>query len=166
MNQGRGIATVIKIEDLRHFHQDKYTRNLVLKTKNIEIILVCWLPGQASPVHGHGTADAVHFILEGEMSFTNYYPDGRKISGVVKAGHLDHVPVGVDHLIANHSDKELVTLNIYTPPLETALQGFDLGYSNPVQLKEVQLPEEIIKVLMACPQLSAFGSHTDPPYMI
>ncbi|MBY0403970.1 MAG: cysteine dioxygenase family protein [Cyanobacteria bacterium] len=157
---------MIKLEDLIQFHSEKYTRNLVLKTHNIEIILVCWLPGQASPIHGHGDSDAVHFILEGEMSFTNYFPDGRKVSGTVRPGHLDHVPVGVDHLIANHSDKPLVTLNIYSPPLQTDLQGFDLGYSNPVTLREVQLPEEIVKVLMAVPPLAKGCNLNDPPYMI
>jgi cysteine dioxygenase len=143
---------MIHINDLKHFQQGKYTRNLVLKTPNIEIILVCWLPGQASPVHDHGKSDAVHVILEGEMSYTNIFPDGRKVSGTLVQGNIDHVPAGVAHIISNQSDKELVTLNIYAPPLQSELKSFDLGYSNDVTIQEVHLPEEVIQILMADPR--------------
>lgn len=157
---------VVHIEDLKQFHQAKYTRNLVLKTQNLEIILVCWMPGQESPVHDHGVSDAVHVVLEGEMSFTNIFPDGRRVSGTLRAGSIDHVPVGVEHIIANRSDKELVTLNIYSPPLQSELKSFDLGYSNTVHIKEVQLPEEIVKVLMAAPRCTTENEAADPPYVI
>lgn len=143
---------MVHIDDLKQFHQGKYTRNLVLKTPNIEIILVCWLPGQASPPHDHGKSDAVHVILEGEMSYTNIFQDGRRVSGTHSPGNIDHVPVGVSHIISNQSDKELVTLNIYAPPLQSELKSFDLGYSNDVTIKEVHLPEEVIRILMADPR--------------
>lgn len=158
---------MVNFQDLKQFHSTQYTRNLVLKTPNIEIILVCWMPGQASPIHDHGASDAVHLILEGEMCYTNIFPDGRKVSGTLRPGDIDHVPVGVKHIIANNSDAGLVTLNIYAPALQTELQGFDLGYSNPVQLKEVQLPDSLVRVLMAAPlpRLTEQGA-LEPPYMI
>jgi hypothetical protein len=66
--------------------------------------------------------------------------------------------VGVQHQISNHSDKELVTLHIYAPPLNRELQGFDLGYANDVEIQEVQLPEQTVKYLVAS-SLSAAASH-------
>lgn len=157
---------MINFKDLKQFHPSTYTRNLVLKTPNLEIILACWMPGHASPIHDHGVSDAVQLILEGEMSYTNIFPDGRKVSGTLRPGDIDHVPVGVKHIIANNSDQELVTLNIYAPALQMELQGFDLGYSNPVQLTEVQLPDELVKVLMAAPIPKVLGESGLSDHMI
>ncbi len=139
----------VNLNHLKLFQDNNYARNLVLKTDNLEIIVVCWKPGQASPVHGHGPSDAVMVILEGEMSYTNFFPDGRKVSGVWQAGDVGHCPVGVQHQIANRSEQDLVTFHIYSPPLQTRFQGFDLGYANEVQLHEVQLPQDVIRILMA-----------------
>ncbi len=140
---------MVNLRDLKHFQQNQYARHLVLRTDNVEIIVVCWLPGQCSPVHGHGPSDAVMVILEGKMSFTNFYPDGRKVSGIWEPGDIGHAPVGVKHQIANYSDEELVTLHIYSPPLQTELQGFDLGYANEVQIEEIQLSQDVIRYIRA-----------------
>ncbi len=149
---------MVNLNELKHFYQQNYARHLVVKSQNVEIILVCWMPGQGSPIHGHGPSDSVIVILEGELAYTNYYPDGKTISGVLKPGEVAHAPVGVQHQISNHSDKELVTLHIYAPPLNRELQGFDLGYANDVEIQEVQLPEQTVKYLVAS-SLSAAASH-------
>lgn len=140
---------MVNLKQLKGFQPDQYTRHLVLKTDNVEIIVVCWLPGQASPVHGHGESDGVMIVLEGELSFTNHYPDGRKISGVAVQGDICHTPVGVQHEVSNQGKNELITLHVYAPPLNPKFQGFDLGYQNPVELKEVHLPKATVQFLMA-----------------
>lgn len=140
---------MVNLRDLKSFHQNQYARHLVVRTPNVEIIVVCWLPGQGSPVHGHGPSDAVMVILEGEMSYTNYFPDGKKVSGILRPGDIAHAPVGVKHQIANASDQSLVTLHIYSPALQTEFQGFDLGYANEVVLQEIQLPDSVVQFLMA-----------------
>lgn len=140
---------MINLKDLKHFQQHQYARHLVLRTDNVEIIVVCWLPGQGSPVHGHGPSDAVMVILEGTMSYTNFYPDGKKVSGIWQAGDIGHCPVGVQHQISNHSNDPLVTLHVYSPPLQREHQGFDLGYANEVAIEEIQLSEDVIKYLKA-----------------
>lgn len=145
---------MINLKDLKQFHEHQYARHLVLRTPNMEIIVVCWLPGQASPVHGHGPSDAVMVQLEGEITYTNFYPDGKKVSGVLHAGDIDHTPVGVEHQIANHSNDACVTLNIYSPPLQKEFQGFDLGYANDVKLEEIQLSDDVVRYLRAASPLA------------
>lgn len=140
---------MVNLRELKQFYQQNYARHLVVKSHNVEIILVCWLPGQSSPVHGHGPSDSVMVVLEGELAYTNIYPDGRKVSGILRSGDVGHAPVGVQHQIANNGQQELVTLHIYAPPLNRELQGFDLGYANEVQVEEVQLPEETVRFLVA-----------------
>jgi hypothetical protein len=36
-----------------HFNPIKYARNLVACSKNAELIVLCWMPHQASPIHNH-----------------------------------------------------------------------------------------------------------------
>jgi quercetin dioxygenase-like cupin family protein len=156
---------MVNLYELKKFYQQNYARHLVVKSQNVEIILVCWLPGQASPVHGHGPSDSVIMVLEGELSYTNYYPNGRKVSGTIHKGDISHAPVGVEHQIANNSNNELVTLHIYSPPLNRELQGFDLGYANQVELQEVQLPEETVRYLVAA-RNGTEAEPVDPGYAI
>lgn len=141
--------SIINLNYLKNFLESKYSRQLIFKTNNVEIILMCWLPGQGTEIHGHGESDAVTLVLEGEMSYTTYYPDKTKVSGILKNGDIEHIPVGVDHQAVNKSDKNLITLHIYSPPLESSLLPCTLGYSNDVKLKQVQLDEKVVSYLMA-----------------
>ena len=42
-----------KLEKYCHFNKEFYTRNLVHKEDDFEIMVVCWSPGQMAPIHGH-----------------------------------------------------------------------------------------------------------------
>ena len=42
-----------EISEYLLFKEDKYSRNLVHKDINFEVLLVCWQPGQTAPIHGH-----------------------------------------------------------------------------------------------------------------
>ncbi len=141
---------MVNLKDLRQFQHDQYARQLAFKTNNMEVILVCWLPGQGSPEHDHGQSEAVIVVLEGELTHTTIYPDGKKVSVTLGYGDVGYVPTGVKHQIFNHSDHELVTLDIYSPPLPETMNGKQLGYDNTVRLKEIRLPEEaVIRFLQA-----------------
>ncbi len=150
---------MVNFRDLKHFQDHQYTRHLVLRTNNVEIIVVCWRPGQGSPIHGHGPSDAIEVILEGTLSYTNYYPDGRTVSGILQAGDISHTPVGVKHQIANNANEELVTLHIYSPPLNPEFQGFDLGYANDVAFEEIQLPDEVIRFIRAASPMASVDTN-------
>lgn len=40
------------------FCQLKYARNLIEFNENFELIILCWLPGQESPIHNHSVRKA------------------------------------------------------------------------------------------------------------
>ena len=42
-----------KLEKYCHFNTGFYTRNLVHKERDFEILVVCWPAGQTAPIHGH-----------------------------------------------------------------------------------------------------------------
>ncbi len=141
--------SIINIDTLKSFLESQYARQLIFKTDNVELILMCWLPGQGTPVHNHGKSDAITLVLEGEMAYTTYYPEDRKVSGTLCPGDIEHIPIGIEHEVKNNSNKKLVTLHVYSPPLEVDLLPQTLGYSNEVTLKKVQVCEKVVSYLVA-----------------
>ena len=37
----------------KYFSKKTYTRNQIYKDKYFEILMLCWLPSQMAPIHGH-----------------------------------------------------------------------------------------------------------------
>lgn len=139
---------MLNLQELKQFKDNHYARHLVFRSGNVEILVVCWRPGQGSPVHGHGPSDGLMIILEGEITNTSYFPDGRKVTTVWSAGDVGHTPIGAQHEVKNTSDKDVVSLHVYAPPLDRELQGADMGYHNTILPQEVQLSNDVVKYLL------------------
>ncbi len=106
------------------FNRNHYARNLLYKTSDFEVLVLCWRPGQRSPIHDHGHSICTVYTLDGVLSADNY----RKTSG----GHLradyseDFKPGSVlsiqtteIHQVSNlQSSADLVSLHFYLAPLE------------------------------------------------
>lgn len=146
---------MLNLQALKDFKDSHYSRHLVFRSGNVEILVVCWRPGQGSPIHGHGPSDGLMIILEGEITNTTYYANGQKVTTVWQEGDVGHTPIGAQHEVKNTSNKDVMSLHIYAPPLERELQGADLGYHNDVLPQEVTLPNEVVRYLLgtACQKL-------------
>ncbi|MEM0950643.1 MAG: cysteine dioxygenase family protein [Cyanobacteria bacterium P01_H01_bin.74] len=149
---------MVNLDTLTQFKDSQYARHLIFKSSHVEILLVCWRPGQKSPVHGHGNADGLMIILQGEMTNTTFTKNGQKITTVWQSGAIGHTPVGDRHEVINNANTDAVSLHIYAPPLKRDLQGADMGYNNAVELKEVNLPEQVFQYFLG---LSAKQSSKD-----
>lgn len=136
---------MLNLDALKHFTDNHYARHLVFKSDNVEILVVCWRPGQGSPIHHHDNSDGLMIILDGEITNTSYPPDGPRITTVWRPGDVGHVPVGTSHEVKNTSTQNVVSLHVYAPPLKRELQGPDLGYHNEILPREVTLPNEIVR---------------------
>lgn len=139
---------MLNLQMLKQFQDNQYVRQLVFKSSNVEILVVCWRPGQCSPVHGHGPSDGLMIMLEGELVNTSYHTNGQKVTTVWRPGDVGHTPVGVQHEVKNTSTENVVSLHIYAPPLERELQGADMGYHNTVLPKEVTLPNDVVRYFL------------------
>src|SRR5436305_2423266 len=69
-----------EIEPYLHFTENRYARNLVYKTPDFECLVLCWRPGQRSPIHDHGESICTVYTASGTLSADNY----RKTA----AGHI------------------------------------------------------------------------------
>lgn len=106
------------------FGRDCYRRNRIHAGKAYEALLLCWAPGQRSPIHDHhGSACALR-IIEGVATETRFefspcgliYPvqTARLTAGAVTASYDTDI-----HQMGNLQSgrSNLITLHIYSPPL-------------------------------------------------
>jgi len=54
------------------FTENHYSRNLVFKTPNFEVLVLCWRAGQRSPIHDHGSSICTVYTVDGVLSADNY----------------------------------------------------------------------------------------------
>ena len=108
------------------FALGSYARNLVCRTETFELLVLCWLPGQASTIHDHaGSLNAIR-VHRGELTSRVFAPAGAAGGGPMALVREDRVRpgqklVGVDrggiHQLADTSGADLVTVHVYAPAL-------------------------------------------------
>lgn len=121
------------------FCDDHYARNLICRTAQFELLVLCWKPGQASTIHDHAGSLNVTRLYLGELTSRRFRrrDGGRGVSqvGGTASGELPRGPVelideqviagsgaatvdrGEIHQLANESGSELITVHLYAPPL-------------------------------------------------
>ena len=116
-------------EDIRKHEQfsgDCYQRVPIRRSDAYEALLLCWVPGQASPIHDHHGSGCGVLVVHGTMHEQCYdrLEDGTLVPTMSNHLTAGQTCVSVDsdiHIILNEStdDTPLLTLHIYTPPLAT-----------------------------------------------
>jgi cysteine dioxygenase len=115
-----------EIEPYLHFTSERYARNLVYKCANFECLVLCWQPGQRSPIHDHATSICAVYTLDGVLSADNYR---KTSSGHIRADYSEDFKPGSVltiqtteiHQVSNLQDtKDLISLHFYLGPLENS----------------------------------------------
>ena len=121
------------------FCDHHYARNLICRTAQFELLVLCWKPGQASTIHDHAGSLNVTRLYLGELTSRRFRrrDGGRGVSevGGAASGDLPRGPAelfdeqviagsgsatvdrGEIHQLANESGDELITVHLYAPPL-------------------------------------------------
>ena len=95
-----------------HFREDTYSRNLVWRCGDFELLLLCWNEGQVSPIHDHAGQQCWMAVLEGELEEVHFAePKG---AGVLQPGRVKAFPQGGVAYI--HDD---IALHLIRPPAGT-----------------------------------------------
>ena len=55
-----------------YWNSERYTRNLIYRDPWFEVIALCWLPSQKTPIHSHNGQLGWLTILQGELVCRNY----------------------------------------------------------------------------------------------
>lgn len=111
------------------FAKTEYARNLVCRTPEFELLVLCWQPGQHSTIHDHGGSLNAIKVHRGELTSWLYEPaEGTPPQAVGPARRVAEQTTqpgdelaGIDrqgiHQLANASDEDLITIHVYAPPL-------------------------------------------------
>jgi len=113
-----------EVQPHRGFKSATYARHRVFRNDYAEVLLLCWRPGQRTPIHDHNGSFGAVRVCEGVMWETIFSLDdeGRLRYETVREWHPADV-TGADvpdiHQIGNPdvSGLDLVTLHLYAPPL-------------------------------------------------
>jgi cysteine dioxygenase len=110
------------------FDEQHYTRNLVALEERFELMVLCWGPGQASPIHNHEGQDCWMAVLDGEIEEVRYPTPVAKGPGPLRskgsasfaAGQVAFIrdEMGLHLVRPLRADRGCVTLHLYSMPYD------------------------------------------------
>jgi cysteine dioxygenase len=117
------------------FKTGNYSRHRVMKNEFVEMLVLCWKPGQRTPIHDHNGSHGAVFVHKGIMWETIFDYDTEqglqyKSHRELRGGALTGSETPDIHQLGNPdvSGRDLVTIHIYAPPLGV-LKTYKLGSS-------------------------------------
>src|SRR5262245_7430126 len=131
------------------FAEGRYTRHLVYKSREVEILVLCWSRGSRAPVHGHEGESCWARVERGRLRFTNYVETSRTPLRVVPVGGtFDGGPGYLDgpadlHAVENPTElgADAVSLHVYSKPYdECDIYDLEAGLVRRVQLRYDSVP--------------------------
>lgn len=135
--RGKGVAKLLAAyssgghEDWRayaHFEADHYTRNLVARHADYELIVLCWRAGQASPIHCHSQQQCWMAILDGQIEEQQYDqpvpghagPLTLRAARTYAQGKVAYIDDDIAlHLVRPVAGRDGCSLHLYSKPIET-----------------------------------------------
>jgi cysteine dioxygenase len=123
------------LEPYLGFKEGNYWRHRVCRNEAVEMLVICWRPGQQTPIHDHNGSHGVVKVQNGlmwETIFTYWeekglcYDTGRECpTGTVTGADLADI-----HRLGNPEDsgQDLITIHVYAPPLGV-LKTYKVGSS-------------------------------------
>ncbi len=117
------------------FKTGNYSRHRVMRNEFVEMLVLCWKPGQRTPIHDHNGSHGAVFVHEGILWETTFDYDAEgglsyKAHRELRHGGLTGSEVPDIHQLGNPdvSGRDLITIHIYAPPLGV-LKTYKLGSS-------------------------------------
>jgi len=119
----------LDLGEYRRFQESGYARNRVLLNDHVELVVICWRPGQSSAIHDHGKSHCLYLVIEGEMHEERFRLDGSREPEPTDERSFGRGDISVSagheiHRINNRSASDLVTVHIYSPPLGDTMKLF------------------------------------------
>jgi cysteine dioxygenase len=132
------VNTTVSVNELQPylgFKAGNYCRHRVMRNEFVEMLVLCWKPGQRTPIHDHNGSHGAVFVHEGILWETTFDYDPEKgltykAQHELRDGGLTGSELPDIHQIGNPdvSGQDLITIHIYAPPLGV-LKTYKLGSS-------------------------------------
>lgn len=114
-----------ELNDYCSWSKDCYTRNCIIENEKFELILLCWEPNQATPIHDHGGEECWVKILDGNFSEIIYQEESDGTLKEVKSTQAitGDVTYMIDfmgsHSLTNLDETRSMSLHLYAKPIRT-----------------------------------------------
>lgn len=117
----------ISAEDLQPylgFKEGNYWRHRVFRNEFVEMLVLCWRPGQRTPIHDHNGSHGGVKVQAGMLWETTFSYDAE--AGLTYNSAREYSPGSVTgsdvpdiHQLGNPdvSEQDLITIHVYAPPL-------------------------------------------------
>jgi cysteine dioxygenase len=106
------------------FKEGNYWRHRVCRNEFVEMLVLCWRPGQRTPIHDHNGSHGGVKIYEGMLWETTFNYDSvrgleYKSAGERARGSITGSDIPDIHQLGNPdvSGQDLITIHVYAPPL-------------------------------------------------
>lgn len=120
----RLIVTEEEISEHASFSEHRYSRNIVVRDKQFEILMICWKSGHRSLIHDHGESFGGVKVLRGVLTESLFE---RSPNGMIKAvastdyqsGDVQIEEQSTIHQVSNlqPGGRDAISLHVYLPPL-------------------------------------------------
>ena len=125
----------LDLEPYIGFKEGNYWRHRVCRNEAVEMLVICWRPGQKTPIHDHNGSHGVVLVQQGLMQETVFNFDGTHglcfdTGRECEQGTVTGAGVPDIHQLGNPevSGRDLITIHVYAPPLGV-LKTYKLGSS-------------------------------------
>jgi cysteine dioxygenase len=116
---------IVEFENFCSWASDCYTRNCVFEDEKFELILLCWEPGQKTPIHDHGGEECWVKAVQGEFEEVIYKLDDNDELNLVKSdiSKTNDITYMIDfmgfHSLQNISTERSMSLHLYAKPIKS-----------------------------------------------
>ncbi len=122
-----GARLEIPIEQLKpysYWNSKFYARNCIERTEHFELILLCWEPGQSTPVHCHGGEECWVYVMDGKLTETHFQYDNNELitesaEMLGKGGKSFMCDDLGYHKLENTNGQRSMSLHLYMDPIDT-----------------------------------------------
>jgi len=110
---------------LVRFDPTERVYSLLHRDPDVEVYLVCWMPGHDTGFHDHDHSTAAIAVVEGAVVEARLALGG-PVEGTLTAG--DAVTIGREaiHRVRHSGDPPAVTIHAYSPPLQR-VGAYEIG---------------------------------------
>ncbi len=126
------------------FDPELYTRNLVARNEQFEMLVLCWSAGQESPIHDHAGQHCFMAVLQGRIEELQYSVPAEPGAGPLRAcgrrvferGEVAYIHDRIAlHRVRPYGGQPAVSLHLYARPIDVC-QVYD-GESGAVLSKQL-----------------------------
>jgi NitT/TauT family transport system ATP-binding protein len=113
------------LEPFLRFAPGRYTRHLVLKNRDVELLVLCWAQGARAPIHGHEGELCWARVERGRLRFASYREVSRTPLTLEPGSSIDGGPGHLDgpadiHAVSNLPEfgADAVSVHVYARPYD------------------------------------------------